>query len=344
MKLHKHPFYLQNQSTNFTQLKPKQIMKNTNQINNEFTMNTPALSIENFEKTMNLLESTGLNWEVKKEQFSHPSGLTTPFYGIFRYDQHANTPSQCLGSVKERYTPFQNWELADTIVRATEGIGITTNRGGQLNNGNKVYLQAQLPDEYVGKSDIKRWVTVLNSHDGSSSIGFGSTNTVVVCQNTFHRAFKETDKFRHTASAKERIEIAIRQFQDTINADKNLFDSFKRMAELKPDESLVQAVINKMFKVDVVKNSQEDISTRRMNQIQSFAQAYNIERDLEGDNVWGLFNAVTRYTNHMAAPSEQARKTNYLMTGGGYDINNTAYDTIMGWLEERTAKTVFSFS
>lgn len=319
-------------------------MKNTNVNHNESTMNNFDLNIDNFERTMNLLESTGLNWEVKKEPLFHGTGKETDFYGIFKYDQaDYRTPSKCFGTVKDRYRPFQNWELADTIVRATDGIGIVTNKGGQLSGGSKVFLQAELPDEYVGKSDVKRWVTVLNSHDGSSSIGFGSTNMVVVCQNTFHRAFKDTQKFRHTESAKERIETAVRQFQQTIAEDKRMFDTFKRMSELRPDESIVQAVINKLFSVDVNNTKRDDISTRKVNQLQQFAQAYNTERDLEGDTVWGLFNAVTRYTNHIAAPDTH-RKNEYLMTGTGFDLNNTAYDTIVKWLDERTAKTVVSFA
>lgn len=315
-------------------------MKNSNQINTNSTMD---LNIDNFERTMNLLERTGLNWEVKKEKLFHGTGSETPFYGIFKYPTAEYTvPTQCFGTVKDRYRVFQNWELADTIVRATDGIGIVTDRGGELNGGSKVYLQAQLPDEYVGKSGVNRWVTVLNSHDGSSSISFGSTNTVVICQNTFHRAYKESEKFRHTESAKARIEFAIEQFQNTINEDKLMFDKFKRMSELRPDENVVQAVINKLFKVDVANTSRDDISTRRANQIHQFAQAYNIERDLEGDTVWGLFNAVTRYTNHMSAPAEASKKQAYLMTGGGHDMNNVAYDTIIKWLDERTAKTVMS--
>ena len=323
-------------------------MNNQNIINNNSTnnsnnsnMDAPALNLDNFERTMNLLEKTGLNWEVKKEQFTHPTGLITDHYGIFRYNHGDDAPIDCLGSVKGRYTPFQNWELADTVVRATEGIGISTDRGGTLNGGRKVYLQAQLPEEYIGKSGVKRWVTCINSHDGSSSIAFGSTNTVIVCQNTFYRAYKESSRFRHTESAKSRIEIAIQQFQETINADKNLFDTFKRMSEMAPNENLVQAVLNSIFEVDVLKTKSDDISTRKANQMKQFASAYSIERDLEGDTVWGLFNAVTRYTNHITAPASADRKTDYIMGGSGYTINNNAYDTIMSWIEENTQPKSF---
>jgi hypothetical protein len=290
--------------------------------------------LNQWEKTMSLLQETNLNWEVKKEQFIHPTGLITDHYGIFRYDHGSDTPTTCLGSVKGRYTELSNFDLADTIVKATDSLSINTNRGGELQGGRKVYLQAELPTEYVGKSDVKRWVTVLNSHDGSSSISFGSTNTVVVCSNTFHAAHKEGSKFRHTVSSKERIDQAINDLREIILADQVLFKTFHMMAERKPNENLVKMVIDSMFGKDVTKATAKEISTRRKNQIVQFADAYEIERQLEGDTVWGLFNAVTRYTNHMASTSDRDQ---FLMTGTGHTINNNSYETIMDWLKERTA-------
>lgn len=320
------------------------INNNNNQSSfNSHTLNSTAMNIDKFEKTMNLLEKTGLNWEVRKEQFTHASGMPTPHYGIFRYDNGSDTPTSCLGAVKERYRTFQNHEMADTLISATESLGIETERGGSLDGGRKVYLQAKLRDEYVGNSAVKRYITCLNSHDGSASIGFGSTNTVVVCENTFFHAYKDSEKFRHTASAKDRIENAVKQFRQTMDLDKKLFDNFKRMSEIAPKESVVQAVLNSMFNVDVKNMSRDEVSTRKVNQMQDFARAYDIERQLEGDTLWGLFNAVTRYTNHMAAPSSD-KKIEYLMTGTGYDINNASYDTIMSWIEANTAPKIFSFA
>lgn len=286
-------------------------------------------------KTIELLNATGLNWEVQKEQFVHPSGLVTDHYGIFRYDLGEVAPTTCLGSVKGRYEIMQNFELAETIIAATESLNINTNRGGQLQDGRKVYLQAQLPDAYIGKSNVKRYITALNSHDGSSSIGFGSSNQVVVCKNTFHAALNECTKFRHTQSASARIDAAIADFRQTIAADEKMFKAFEVMASKDVNENIVKKVIESIFSVET-KSKQNEVSTRKKNQIEQFAQAYAIEKDLEGDTLWGLFNAVTRYTNHMAAPSDAEKKENYLMAGTGHKINNTAYNTIMRWIEENT--------
>jgi hypothetical protein len=32
------------------------------------------------------------------------------------------------------------------------------------------------------------------------------------------------------------------------------------------------------------------------------------------------------------------------MNGGGYDINNAAYDVIMSWIDENTASKIYSFA
>jgi len=294
--------------------------------------------LETIQKTMALLEATGLNWEVRKEPLVHQSGMPTPFSGVFRYEHGSDTPTECLGSVKDRYTILQNYDLAETIVKATDSLNIETNNGGSLHGGRKVFLQARLNDDYVGKSDVKRWITCLNSHDGSTSISFGSTNTVVVCQNTFHAAHKEGQKFRHTASAQSRIDQAILDMRTAILRDNEMFKKFHIMAEHSVNENIVKAVIDSIFKVDASNAKKEEVSTRKQNQLIQFGQAYNIERDLEGDTLWGLFNAVTRYTNHMATASDRDQ---YLMVGTGNKINNAAYDTIISWLEERTAYNDF---
>jgi phage/plasmid-like protein (TIGR03299 family) len=284
------------------------------------------------EKTFNLLEATGLNWTVNKAELFSAEGLQTESFGIFRNDN-----SDWLGTVGKKYVPMQNYELAETIIEATEGVGLTTNKGGMLKGGRKIYLQAALPDEFIGRSGVKRNITALNSHDGSSSIGFGSSSTVVVCENTFYRAYKGLDKFRHFSSASDNIRNAVADLRKALELDQSLMDSFKRMADMEMKDEIVEKVIRKLFAVDP-SSSQKEHSSRKVNQINAFASALNKEIQLEGKTVWALFNGVTRYTNHIAAPTGSEKKSEHLMTGAGYKMSNVAYDTIMGWVLENSHK------
>ena len=287
-----------------------------------------------FERTFELLESTGLNWKVRKEQLQTKDGIITGSYGIIRNDNQA-----WLGTTKERYEIYQNADLAETIIEATDAMNIETKRGGQLCDGRKVYLQAELPQEFIGKSGVNRWITALNSHDGSTSIGFGSTSTVIVCQNTFYRAYNGINKFRHTASAKARVEMAIQDLKKTLEMDNKLMTTFKRMADMPMKDEIVERVIRKIFAVEP-SQKQVDTSTRKKNQIESFANALETEINLEGKTIWGLFNGITRYTNHVAGPKDVNKKMDFLMEGGGYKLSNIGFDELMAYVNENTAELI----
>ena len=288
------------------------------------------------EQVFELLENTGLNWTVNKNQLFDKDGKETLSYGMFRNDN-----GNWLGTVGDRYTPLQNKEIAEILINASEGLNIQMKRGGSLGGGQKVYLQAALPDEIIGNSPVKRLLTCLNSHDGSTSVGFGSTNTTVICQNTFFRAYGELMRFRHTATMKARIEIAQKDLRQTMHLDKELMTTFKVMADTKLNESIVEKVIRKMF--DVSKDTQQsELSTRKKNQITGFAQSLTKSVEEQGQTVWALFNGVTRYTNHVAAPKEN--KLDYIMVNGGASLSNISYNEIMKYIEENTEKKIYSFS
>ena len=284
-------------------------------------------------KAIELLNSTGLNWEVQKLALKTDDGRETESFGIFRTDN-----SKWIGTVGPQYTPFQNTELAETLLAASDGVGIEFNRGGLLRHGAKVYLQAQLPSEYIGRSDVNRYITALNSHDGSTSIAFGSSSTVVICQNTFYRAYKELQKFRHTTNAKANIENAIADMRATLELDNKLMDKFKRMADAKLSEEVFSNILKACFDVSMDKRLSE-YSTRKKNQIESINKAVEKEIELEGPTLWGLFNGITRYTNHIAVKPEN--KNEYLMSGTGYKTNVTAFNEIMTFIEANTAEYAY---
>jgi phage/plasmid-like protein (TIGR03299 family) len=304
-------------------------------IQNNVTMDEKG-TLERGNKVLDLLTSTGTNWSVlDKPLFAKADDeiLTTDSRGLFRSDNKEN-----LGVVGSRYEVMQNSVLAETLVDLQSQFGGHL-RGGNLSDGKKIYYQLSLEDAKVGNyqnNAIKRYITCLNSHDGSSSIGFGSTNEVVICSNTFYTAMKDISKFRHTASASDRLSQAIVGFEKALNGEAKIIENYNRMASAEVTETIVQRIINGMF--NPKPNKDGVIPTRTKNNVQMFAKAYNIEKEQKGgESLWTLFNAVTRYTNHM---EKQEKDLNYLMTGGGYKKNLMAYNTIVKWLSEPTKTSV----
>jgi phage/plasmid-like protein (TIGR03299 family) len=303
----------------------------------EATMTESAIPSTMPEKVFEILEQTGLNWTVNqvplisKSENEKLNGLKTDCTGIFRNDN-----GEWLGTVSGKYTPYQNFQLAETIVGASEGFGLDVSRGGVLSGGRKVYLQTELKTEFIGKSDVKRFITALNSHNGSSSIGFGSSNTVVVCQNTFYKAYKDINKFRHTASASDRIKLAMTDLRRAIELDEKLMKNFKVMSDTPLRDEVFASILKKCFDADL-DSKKGTITPQKVKQLERINQAISTELELEGATLWGLFNGVTRFTNHY---SNTKNKVEHVMTGGGYQTNLVAYETIMAWIDENTNKEV----
>lgn len=285
------------------------------------------------EKVFDILEQTNLNWRVQAVPLvsANPlekafNNLPTSSVGIFRCDDKSH-----LGTVGKIYNPLQNWELAETMVLASEGVGIDITRGGLFHNGQFVYLQCELKSEFIGTSDVKRYITALNSHNGTSKVGFGSSNTVVVCQNTFYKAYSEVAKFTHTAKLQDRVSAAIKDLRSAIMQDQKLMREFHVMSDTPLRDEVFADILKKCFNADL-DAKQSEISTQKIKMLQNVRESIMTQLDLQGNTLWGLFNGVTRYTNHYTNPKN---KDEYIMKGSGYRTNLKAYGIITDYLKEK---------
>ena len=288
--------------------------------------------MEKNKKIFEALEETQLNWTANKLPLVHKKEngdlLKTKNFGVFRSDNE-----ECLGIVGNQYNIIQNSELVETIIDLQDKFGGNVT-GGELQNGRKVFCQLSLDDYTVANDTIKRYITALNSFDGSTSIGFGSTNQVVICSNSFHIAYKNLEKFRHTISANDRLHLAIKEYKNALVKDNSLMLNFEKMTDHKIQKPIFEKIVNKLFNVKLdVKVDQ--ISTRKNNMLNEFNTIVASEVDSHGETLWGLFNAVTYWTNHVTSKNE-----NDIMLGSGYQKNLTTYNEIMAWIDDNTAKSV----
>lgn len=282
------------------------------------------------EKVFQVLEATGLNWTVNKTPLVSVDGLTTESYGIFRNDNQ-----KWLGTVGNRYEPYQNHQLVSNMVDITNEVGLDVNRGGTLNDGKKIYLQAELPQDIVGNSGIKRWLTTTNSHDGTSAITLGYSNMVIACSNTFHKASKSSNRYRHTISADDNIQENVRQIKMTLAQEMQLIETFKAMQSTDIKEEAIDRTVRALFNISL-DSKQDDISTRKRNQVETFSNNLVTEINTHGNTMWSLFNAVTRYTNHEINYKSEDDKNNSLMTGNGFKLSNIGYKEIMKFVDANT--------
>ena len=291
-----------------------------------------------------VLTATGLNWSVRKETLTTESGIILP-------DAFASTRSDnngYLGVVGNKYEVMQNSELVSiaydsgkevfsTDLQLThpwnnsETLGSFGNMGGgSLKGGSRVYVQLELPELYIGKSGIRRYITLTNAHDGTMSLGFGTSNQVICCANTFAIANKDISKIRHTASMQQKVDEAIKSLRNVLQFEDKQMEVFEIASGRAFEKKHIIDIVNAVFG-DTMKKSAVDTSSRTKNQMAALSNDINTSIDEQGETLWALFNAVTRYTNH----SSSSRDKDYsLMFGNDAAINERAYKVMLGWLNE----------
>lgn len=268
------------------------------------------------ERIFDVLERTNLNWSVQLQPLHLPNGTSTDFNAVVGGPEG----DQVFTAVGQVYQTYQNHEMVDTMIRATEGILPSEDiHGGPLRDGRLVFLQGALPEERIGKSGIKRNITMGNSHDGTSSIGFGTTNQVIVCANTFHHALKSIQRIRHTFTAQERIDAAVANFRVAMEQEERMMELFTQAADRTANERSIREMVKAVFNVDMT-TQQADLPVRTRKTMTDFSEAVVQSFTEQGDTVWGLFNAVTRYTNHVIRSKDDGQ----LFKGRGYELNAKA--------------------
>jgi hypothetical protein len=184
----------------------------------------------------------------------------------------------------------------------------------------------------VNKDSIKKYVTALNSHDGSTSLRWGHTNITVSCLNTFNAAYQDVKQTaKHTASIKQRIEDSLRQLEALAKVETNIFHTYTKMSETPSRKDALTDVVKYITGVDMTL-SKEDLeknyTTYNLNRVDELLASITQEMKQKGDTLWGLFSGVTHYTTHkMPVPQRDNGRLESKYVGKGFGIDNDVFYT-----------------
>ena len=243
------------------------------------------------------LDRTGLNWKVRTEGLQTSSGIIIPDkIGIVREDD-----STILGIHSNGYVPYQNDQMMELLFKVSQQTGLDVHRGGLFGGGRKVFVQLKSNDLTLGTDRIEGYVTGINSFDGSTSLSFGPSSKTISCQNTFFGVYKDLDsKVRHTKNMELKIDDICRQIEGVVQEETNVFGSIVKMSETRFDDIIKDRVIKSLFNIEknVDIKDVDSLSTVTQNKLSRFYVDLNGENQGKGDNLWGLFSGVTKYTTH----------------------------------------------
>ena len=249
------------------------------------------------EQVSALLDKTNLNWSVRQENIQTTSGIIVPNkQALVREDDNT-----IVGVHSDGYVPYQNHELMDLLHQVSGRTGLEVHRGGSFKGGGRIYVQLKGNDLKLGDDRIEGFLTGVNSFDGSTSLSFGHSNTTISCMNTFFRVMKGLQhKVRHTKSMTLKVEDICRSLDIVLEEEKETFRIITELSETRFDDLLKEKVTRKLFGIKPEVNLKDDdaLSTRTKNNLSRFYIDLNGELAQKGDNMWGLFSGVTKFTTH----------------------------------------------
>jgi phage/plasmid-like protein (TIGR03299 family) len=244
-----------------------------------------------------VLNQTGLNWTVRQEAITTESGIIVPKQmAVVRED--TNTVLAVHG---DGYFPYQNHQLIELLDKVSNQIGLPIHRGGMFGDGAKVFIQLKSNDLKLGTDRVEGYITGVNSFDGSTSLAFGPSNITISCQNSFYAAFRNMDtKVRHTKNMIMRVDEICRGLEGVVREEAEMFEDIKKMSETRFSKETEEWVSKLLFNIsrEVNLNEVDALSTVTQNRLSRFHIDLNGELKEKGDNLWGLFSGVTKYTTH----------------------------------------------
>ena len=281
--------------------------------------------------------ASNLNFEVEKlpANYEKSNGeiVSTKKYHTIRIDNE-----DYLGTVGEEYNICQNiecFEFFDKVVDTHEDIIYTS--VGIIGNGQKMWVQAKMPDYIkVGKDDVSEmYVTLINSHDGSTSIQAKLTPIRIICQNTFSAVLKDCKssvRIQHSSSYKERLNEAheILKISNKLTQELELIFNSWAIKKISDDKSL--KIIEKVLGLP-----EEEKGTRAKNSLEAAREFLMVgvgqnEPTTKG-TLYGVYNAITGYVDHVKYNSLKAGDANLKnnLFGNGEVLKKKAFELCLSY-------------
>lgn len=258
-------------------------------------------------------------WNVRLSDLAVPSApdaaWTTEAYGVVR-DNPFDNGQDVLAVVGGRYKVVQNEDLfafGDTLL---DGGG-TWETAGSIKGGRVVFGSLDLGRDIVvgeGEADdnVKTYLLITTSHDGTVGVQAATTPVRVVCQNTLNYALKgikQSFKMRHTGTIDGRIAAA----REALNLSYRHADAFEAEANALYETAMTNAEFQKV--VSSLYPKPEDQSkaalTRWTNKVELLGDLFAGVETMEGAPVtnanitgtaWSALNALTERLDWYRTP------------------------------------------
>ncbi|MDF2457757.1 MAG: hypothetical protein K0S79_173 [Nitrospira sp.] len=242
---------------------------------------------------------------------------------LFRSDTHA-----ALSVVSNRYKPVQPEQVLEFYRDLVEAGGFELETAGVLKGGKKLWALAKTNQSTMlkGKDEVKAYLLLATSCDGTLATSAFFTSIRTVCQNTLKLALDGADdmvKVPHStifepAAVKQQLGLGLSQWDQFQRSIKKLASRPVSEAEAKAYLVEVLGDANNPFELQPkpVKTAMELFSGQGMGAGLSSAKG----------TAWGLLNSVTELTDHRRAARSPDTRLDSAWFGLGAQVKANAFE------------------
>jgi len=283
-------------------------------------------------KVAEILTTHGLDFRIEKVALMGMDARPKPYFGLFN-----SKTNECINTTKEGYTVSQNDEIVELVLRGMEKFGskLSVSKAGSLNGGRKVFIQMGIEGEgKVANDIIKRYVTVIDSNDGSTSLSIGIGDLTMSCSNQFAKFYKSGEaKFRHTATLEQKLKTIPYLIEVALEKSLRQIEIYNRFASTEVSRNLANEMVRTVLGFDRT-TPMDELSKKSTRSINIMDKVYiHIEREMiaKGNNIWGLHSGITSYTTHeMKQPNRVNGLMESVLNGSAYKMNQESMKFAMG--------------
>lgn len=230
---------------------------------------------------------------------------------VYRSDTAAE-----LGICSDRYKIVQPAAVMEFFRDLTEANGMTMETAGSLEGGKRIWALANTGDEFrlMGQDQVKGYVLLATSFDGSMATQAMFTSVRVVCHNTLSVAVGSDGK--GAVRVPHNTEFNGKKVKMEMGLVHNAWSQFQESASILAERKVsakeqVEFILGLMATPEELADP-ESISSRKKNivaDILTLAQGKGMGsgyRAAQG-TAWGLVNAMTEYVDHVQGNSTETR-------------------------------------
>lgn len=267
----------------------------------------------------------GMNWKVTKAPVFVDGVKQDNMIAIKKEGS-----AQAFQIASERYEPIQNSEafsFFDEITRTGQAKYVSA---GQYRNGGVIWIRAKLPCDFsvLPGDDLKTYLKIVNSHDGSQRLMIYPEVYRQVCSNGMHALVKEYAKsvsVKHTEHAGSRFVFnAKKVLADEIEYFERFSLACRQMAKKEMDRLAIDSFLFELFETD--RSKVETKTLNQMGAIKTLALRSGIGLEIPGveGTAWAVYNGVTEFVDRYK-PTKGDNREYSADFGTGADMRERAF-------------------